>query len=78
MIEYFFARVDALRQYLANVQQSSASITSKPSIESLMTTVLDYFVEMCFVVNCAKVTYLTIANIDLGQGRCPWLALSLQ
>jgi len=53
---------------LDSLEESSKRIATNPSIEALVTAVLDYFVQLCYAVNCGKTTYLTVPNIDRGHG----------
>ena len=66
--EYFFTQLNELNANLDSLEESSKRIATNPSIEALVTAVLDYFVQLCYAVNCGKTTYLTVPNIDRGHG----------
>jgi huntingtin interacting protein 1 len=71
--EYFFVQLETLSKNLTLLEESTTSIASNHSVEKIMISVIRYYYQLSYSVNCAKVTYQTIPNIELGQvlmNRC--------
>jgi hypothetical protein len=68
ILEYFFVQLETLSKNLTLLGESTASIASNPSIEKILISTIRYYYQLSYSVNCAKVTYQTIPNIELGQG----------
>jgi hypothetical protein len=66
--EYFFVQLETLSKNLTLLEESTTSIASNHSVEKIMISVIRYYYQLSYSVNCAKVTYQTIPNIELGQG----------
>ena len=68
-LEYFFTQLNLLNEYVNGLNNVALSITtSQPRFDDLVISIIQYFYQLYYIVNCAKVTSHILPNIELGHG----------